>query len=414
MELIMIKRNHVVAALAMVFGSTLGLSAADWPHWLGPQRNGASPETGLLTTWPATGPMILWQAKGGDGYSSVAVADGRAVTLVQRDGKEIVIALDAVNGTELWQTPLAPAYKNMYGNGPRSTPTLEGDLVYVQSVSGPLACLHAKDGKIIWQHDLLKEFGAKNIMWGLSASPTIEGELVLAIPGAKGAGVAAFDKKSGKLIWKTGNDKAAYATPIPITVADQRQLLFFTASGLLAVSHAGKELWRVPWTTEFDCNICTPLLIGDKLFVSTGEEVGSALFQLKSDGPPEVIWEGKGNKSPMTNYWANSVEHDGHLYGFSGEFSKRIDLRCVDLNSGQVKWTQKDFGKGAITLADGHLFITTKKGDLVLVRASPERFEEKSRVTLLGENRTAPTLANKRLYLRDREKILCLDLGAGK
>lgn len=410
----MLHWNRALCALAIALAIASPAPAADWPHWLGPNRNGSSPETGLLTTWPSTGPKILWEAKGGDGYSSIAVADGRAITLVQRGGKEVVIALDAIKGTELWETPIASEYKNMYGNGPRSTPTIEGDSVYVTSVNGPIACLNVKDGKIAWQHDLLKEFGGKQLSWGLSASPTVEGDLVLAVPGGKGAGVAAFDKKTGKLAWKTGDDKAAYATPIGVTVGDSRQLIFFTASGLLAVSKDGKELWRVPWKTEYDCNICTPLIAGDKMFVTSGEEVGSAVFQLKADGPPKELWRGEGDKSPMTNYWANSVHHEGHLYGLSGEFGqdgKRIELRCVDLATGKVKWAQQGFGKASVTLADGHLFLTTKKGDLVLVRATPEKYEEKGRVTILGENRTVGTIANKRLYLRDREKILCVDLG---
>jgi len=400
-------------ALAFVLGLAAAVAAADWPNWLGPRRDGSSPETGLLTTWPTDGPKLLWKAEGGDGYSSIAVAGGRAITLVQRGGKEVVLALDAVKGTELWQTPIAVAYKNMYGNGPRSTPTIEGDAVYVTGVTGALACLNVKDGKIRWQHNLLKEFGAKNISWGLAASPTVEGRLVLAVPGGKGAGVAAFDKKTGELIWKLGDDKAAYATPIGVGVGGTRHLIFFTAPGLLGVSPAGKELWRVPWKTEFDCNICTPLVIGDKIFVTSGEEVGCTLFKLKADGPPDVVWESKGPDSSMLSYWANSVFHEGHLYGFCGEFSKRIDLRCVDMADGKVKWSKDGFGKGSVTLADGHLFITTKKGDLVLVRATPERYEEKGRVTILGENRTVGTIANKRLYLRDKEKILCLDIGAG-
>ncbi|MCS7045250.1 MAG: PQQ-like beta-propeller repeat protein [Gemmataceae bacterium] len=400
-------------AIASFFLCALTLTAADWPQWLGPHRNGFSPETGLLTTWPTSGPKVLWKARGGDGYSSIAVAGGRAITMVQRDGKEIVIALDARRGTELWSTPLGKGYKNQYGNGPRSTPTIEGDFVYVQSVNGPMVCLSAKDGKIVWQRDILAEFGAKNISWGLSASPTVEGDLVLAVPGAKGAGVAALDKKTGRPVWKVGNDRAGYATPIAVTVGGRRQLIFFTGESLLAVSSEGKQLWRVPWETEYDCNICTPLVIGDRLFVTSGEEVGCALFQLKADGPPSLLWESKGPKSSMLNYWANSVHHEGYLYGLSGEFSKRIDLRCVDAATGRVVWSQEGFGKGAITLADGHLFITTKKGDLVLVRATPERYEEKGRVAILGENRTVGTIADRRLYLRDREQILCLDLDKG-
>ncbi len=396
-----------------LFALVLPAGAADWPNWLGPARNGTSLEPGLLTNWPAAGPKVLWKVPGGDGYSSVAVVGNRACTLVQREGAEMVVALDAATGAEKWSQKIAAAYKNSYGNGPRSTPTIENGFVYAQSVTGPLVCLKADDGSIVWQHDLLKEFGAKNITWGLSASPVIDGSLVLAIPGAKGAGVAAFDKKSGKLAWKLGDDVAAYASPVPVTVGGQRQLIFFTAAGLLASSTEGKELWRVPWPTEFNCNICTPLVVGDHLFVSSGEEVGCAMFHLSAGGSPEVAWESKGPASVMLNYWANTVEHNGYLYGLSGEFSKKIHLNCVDAKTGKLQWSHKDFGKGAITLADGHLFITTKKGDLVLVRANPQKYEEKARVSMLGENRTSPTIAEKRLFLRDRENIYCLDI-AGK
>ncbi len=401
-------RRVLAGCVVVLMG--LPVWGADWPNWLGPNRNGSSPETGLLVDWPKDGPKVLWKAPGGEGYSAVVVAKGKAVTLVQRNGGEAVLALDAAKGTKLWETKIAPAYKNQYGNGPRSTPTFEGDFVYVQSVSGPLVCLDAAKGDIVWSVDLLKEFGAKNISWGLSASPVVDGDLVLAIPGGKGAGVVALNKKDGKLAWKLGDDKAAYATPVAMTVAGQKQLLFFTASGLLAVSPAGKELWRVTWETEYDCNICTPLVIGDTLFVTSGEGVGSALYRLSASGPPEMIWESKGKKGVMTNFWANSVVQDGYLYGLNGEFSERIQLNCVELKTGKLMWSQKEFGKGGICLADGHLFMTTKAGDVVLARATPEKYEEKARFTLLGDNRTVPTISDRRMYLRDKENIYCLEV----
>ncbi len=387
--------------------------ASDWPQWLGPAHNGASTETGLLTTWPAAGPAVRWKVAGGDGYSAVAVAEGRAFTLVQTDEGEQLLALDAASGDRLWASKPHKAFKNKFGNGPRSTPTIVGDRVYTQSVTGPLSCYDAKTGKLVWEVDLLKQFGGKNITWGLSASPLVDADRVYALPGGKGAGVAAFDRHTGKLAWKTGSAKAAYASPIAVTVGGQRQILFFNAAGLLAVTpETGKELWQVPWVTEFDCNITTPLVVGDdQLFVSSGEGVGCALFRLSAAGPPTVVWEQKDPSSVMMNYWANAVAHDGHLYGLSGEFDKRIDLNCVELKTGKRKWSRPSFGKGAILLADGHLFITTKKGDLVLVRATPERYEEKARLAgFLGENRTVPTLANKRLYLRDLQQIYCLDV----
>ncbi len=388
--------------------------AADWPQWLGPNRNGTSAETGLLTTWPKDGPKVLWTHAGGEGYSSLAIADGRAITQVQHDGAEFVLALDAAKGTKLWETKVAAGFKNSYGNGPRATPTIDGKLVYSQSPSGALTCLDAEKGAIVWSVNLLKEFGAKNISWGLSASPTIDGDLVYAIPGGKGAGVAAFEKKTGKLAWKTGNDGAGYATPVPVTVAGQKQVIFFTATGLLAVTaDQGKELWRVTWKTEYDCNICTPLLVGkDLLFVTSGEEVGCALFKLSASAP-EIAWESKGGKSVMMNYWANAVVHDGHLYGLSGEFNKKIHLNCVDLKTGKLVWSEQDFGKGALTFADGHIFASTKKGDMVLIQPSPTKYQEKARFKLMTDNRTAPTIADKRLYVRDKQTIYCLDV-AGK
>jgi outer membrane protein assembly factor BamB len=405
------KRNYL--ACVMILTATLSVRAGDWPNWMGPLRNGASPETGLLTAWPKSGPKVLWKVPGGDGYSTIAVADGRAVTQVQHDGAEYVLALDAVKGTKLWETKVADAYKNQYGDGPRATPTIAGKFIYTQSVTGPLTCLDAEKGTIVWSVNLLKEYGAKNLTWGLSASPLVEGDLVYALPGGKGAGVAAFDKKTGKLAWKHGDDKAGYATPVPVTVAGQKQIIFFTADGLLATTpDQGKELWRVAWKTGYDCNICTPLLIGkDQLFVSTGEEVGCAVFKLSATAP-EVVWESKGPKSVLMNYWANAVEHNGYLFGISGEFNeKKMDLNCVDAKTGKLMWSQKNLGKATMTLADGHLFITTKKGDLLLVPASPTKYEEKARITLLAAGcRTSPTIADKRLYLRDQKDIFCLDI----
>jgi outer membrane protein assembly factor BamB len=396
--------------------SLIAVAGADWPNWMGPAYNGTSPETNLLTTWPKQGPKVLWKVKGGDGYSSVAVAGNRAYTMVQRDGKEVVLALDVKNGNEVWARPVGPAYKNKFGDGPRSTPAVRGERVYVQSVHGPVLCLDAVKGEVIWQKDLMKDFKGENISWGLSASPRLDGDEVLVVPGAPGASVAALGGLSGSTTWKSGDDKAAYATPVVMDVGGKRQAIFFTATKLWGVDRAnGKELWSVPWEIEYQVNICTPLVIGKQLFVSTGEKAGCALFEPQPQGPPKVIWEKKGPKSTMLNYWANAVVHGKHLYGLSGEFDKVIDLNCVELETGNLVWSKKKFGKGAITLAAGHLFITTKSGDLVLIEATPQEYREKARlVEFLGENRTVPTISGGKLFLRDREHIYCLDIAAPK
>jgi outer membrane protein assembly factor BamB len=391
-------------------------AAADWPQWLGAKRDGSSPETGLLTTWPAEGPKVLWKVESGDGYSTVAVVGNRAYTMVQRGADELVIALDTANGNEVWKTRSGPAYKNDMGSGPRSTPAIDGKFVYVQSASGPLVCLGVDKGEVVWQVDLLKEFRAKNISWGLSASPLIYGDLVLAEPGGRGAGMVALKKKDGKLDWKIGDDKAAYASPVLAMINGRDQAIFFTAAGLVGMQPKfGKELWRIPWETEYDCNIATPLVIGDKVFVSSGEKVGCALFRIDGAKKPEVVWESKGAKSVMINYWATAVAHDKHLYGPAGEYDKVADLNCVDLTNGKIAWSQPKFGLSSVTLADGHLFITTRNGELVLAAASPKAYQEKARIKLLEKGRyaVAPTIADKKLYLRDRKHVYCLDI-AGK
>ena len=409
--------KRMATSLLLVLAVTLSARAADWPHWLGPLRNGASPETGLLTAWPKSGPKLLWKVAGGVGYSSVAIAQGKAFTQVQHDEAEYVLALDAVKGTKLWETKIAGEYKNGYGDGPRATPTIEGKFVYVHSPSGPLACLDAEKGDVIWSVNLMKDLGGKKLSWGLSASPLVDGDLVYALPGAKGAAVAAFDKKTGKLVWKGGgDDQAGYATPLPVTVGGQKQIIFFNAAGLFAMTaDTGKELWRIEWRTGYDCNICTPLLIGkDQLFVSSGEDVGCAMYKLSASAP-ETLWESKGKKSVMENYWANSVYHDGYLYGITGHFHEtKMHLNCVDAKTGKLMWSQKNYGKSAVTLADGHLYITTFKGDVVLAKCNPMKYEEISRAKLINQRRpTNATIADKRMYLRDHENIYCFDI-AGK
>ncbi len=406
--------HFTLTILSIISGSIC--SAADWPKWLGPNGNGSSPETGLLTNWDKTKPKILWKVPGGEGYSTVAVVGNRAYTLVQRGGKELVVCLDVKDGKQIWEQALAPEYKNNYGNGPRSTPTIEGDRVYATSVSGPIACINAKTGKIIWQHNLLKDFGVKNISWGLSASPFIYKNLVIALPGAEGASVVAYNKTSGELVWKQSSDKAAYSTPMVVKVGGQPQMVVFNAFGLTGYDPTkGEILWRMPWKTEYDCNICTPLAMGNHLFVTSGEKVGCALLELSASGKPSITWESKGKDSVMINFWANSVLHKGHLYGLAGEFSKRVDLRCVEAKTGKLKWENKGMGLGAVTLADGHLFITNKKsGDLILVEATPKGYQEKGRMPgLMGsKNRTSPTISNGKLYLRDLAHIYCLDISA--
>lgn len=398
----------ISAALALAAGSVL---AADWPRWMGPDYNGSSPETGLATTFPAGGPKLLWKVAGGDGISSLAIVGKRVFTMVQRGGKELAVCLDADTGKQVWETALAPGFDDQQGNGPRATPAVDGKSVYVQCAGGVLACLNADDGKIVWQHNLLTTFNAENIAWGLSASPLVDGDRVYAVPGAKGAGAVAYEKTTGKLLWKSGNDVAAYASPAAVTVGSTRQALFFNASGLIGVAaESGKELWRIPWKTGYDCNITTPLVIGDNVFIASGEKVGCAMFKLGA-GAPTQVWAGKGPQSVLMTYWATAVERGGRLYGLSGEFSGVINLNCVDAKTGKLVWSQPRFGAAGLVLADGHLYLTTRTGELVVVAAEPGGFKETARAKVAAANSyICPAISDKRLYFRDRQNVYCVDL----
>lgn len=404
----------------LVIGTTIVLLtgfavAADWPQWLGPARNGQSTETGLLTEWPSEGPKVIWKVAGGEGISGIAVAGGRLFTMAQRGGDELAVCLNAADGKELWAVRTGPAYKDRQGDGPRATPTVDGKFVYVQSVTGALLALEADSGKTLWSRHLLKDFGAENITWGLSASPLIEGDMVIAVAGAQGASVVAFEKLTGKIVWKTGDDKAAYSSPVAMTVAGKRQIIVFSAGSLNGLDAAtGKALWTMPWRTEFDCNIATPLVIGERVFVASGEGVGCRLLEPAAEGAPKVVWESLGPKSNLLTYWSTAVLHDGHLYGVSGEFSGVVNLNCVDLATGKLVWSEKRFGAAGLVLADKHLFLATRTGELVCVAASPAGFKETGRVKLLQDKAyITPTLADKKLYVRDRKNILGLDV-AGK
>jgi outer membrane protein assembly factor BamB len=409
----MVVRSHRLFATAALLGITAALGAADWPQFLGPNRNGSSPETGLLTKWGAEGPKVVWKVEGGEGYSGIAVVRGSLYTVVQRSGEEVLLSLDVKNGKEVWKRSLGPAYKNQYGDGPRSTPTVDGERLFVQSATGGLFCVEAATGKVLWQHDLFKEYKAKNLSWGVSASPLVDGDLVMTMPGDPG-GVVAFNKQTGKQVWKTADDKAGYSSPVTMTAGGKKQAIFFTAVGVLAVEPAdGKELWRVPWKTEYDVNIATPLVIGDRVFVSSGENVGCAMLAPAASGPPKVLWEDKGPKSVMKSYWATAVYHDKHIYGCSSEHDPPAFIRCVNAETGKEVWSTNRFPMCNLTLTDGHLYIVTVPGELIVAAATPKGYEEKGRAKVLNKldrQVNSPTIADKKMYLRDFKSIICLDI----
>lgn len=388
----------------------------EWPQFLGPNRNGLSSETGLLDRWPADGPNELWRVPGGVGMSGLAISRGRVLTLVQRDEKQWLIALDAKMGESVWQTPLAPAYSNPMGNGPRGAPAISGDLVFAFTGEGILSAHSFGDGKQLWSHHVVKELAGKEAEYGMACSPLVVGEQVIVTAGAPKGTLVAFDTKSGKQLWTAGNDPAGYSSPALLNVGGRSQIVSFTGNSALGVDPAkGSVLWRYPFKTNYECNIATPLDIKGQVFLSSGENHGSVLLALKPQGDKfdlNEVWDSFGPKSVLRNEWQTSMLLDGHLYGMDnvGGAGPVTHLTCIDAATGERKWQEARFGKGNLIAADGKLFITTMKGELVLVRATPERYDELGRATVLGSTRQAPALSNGRLFVRDDKEIVCLNV----
>jgi outer membrane protein assembly factor BamB len=394
-------RAPLTLGLCLLAGAAL---AGDWPQFRGPNRDGISRETGLLKSWPAGGPKVLWKASSGDGFSHVVVAGGRVITLLGQGSQEVAVAFDAASGKPVWKTVIDGKYMSDMGNGPRSTPTVDAGMVYALSGNGKLVALNAASGKKVWEHDLEDEFDARLPGWGASTSPLVEGNLLLVdVGGSGGKSLVAFDKKTGKTAWTSQSDKAGYSAPIAITVGSVRQVIFFTGTSVVSVAPAtGKLFWRVPWRTDWDVNAAAPIFIApDKLFISSGYGVGAALFKLKGGSAPEEIWKSRG----MKNQFSSSVFWNGTIYGFDD-----TTFKAIDAATGKDLWRQRGLGHGSLILADGHLAVLSEQGKLALVEATPAAYKEKGSVEILsGKCWTAPTLANGKLYVRNEEHLVALD-----
>lgn len=391
-------------------------ATGDWPQLLGPQRNGVSAETGLLEEWPQNGPRELWRVEGGAGMSGLAIRDGRLVTLVQRDGKQWLVAHDAKKGSPLWQTELAPEYRNPMGDGPRGTPTIAGTRVFAFTGEGILAAANFADGKPLWSHDVTAELKGQPAEYGMACSPLVVDDLVVVTVGAPRASVAAFEASSGKLAWKSGDDPAGYSSPTLLTLGGREQIVATTGVSVLGLApKSGAVLWRYPFETNFNCNIAEPLAVGGRIFISAGEDHGSVLLALTPDGDQfgvDEVWSSLGPRSVLRSEWQTALLLNGYLYGMDnvGGAGPITHLTCIKADTGERAWQKPRFGKGNLIAADGKLFLSTMKGELVVLRATPEKFDEIGRSFVLDSTRQAPALAGGLLYMRDNAEIVCLDV----
>jgi outer membrane protein assembly factor BamB len=405
---------HAAACLAAVLCLASPLAAADWPQWRGADRAGHSPDTSILAPWPKDGPKSVWLFKdAGLGYSGFSIVGSRMFTMGARSGTEQAICLDVTNGKELWSAKLGPIYENNWGNGPRSTPTVDGDHVYALSATGILACLQVKDGKEVWKKDLVKDLGGELQGWGYTESVLVDGDQVVCTPGGQQGTMAALDKKTGKVLWQSKGLKvpAQYSSPIRIEVGGQPQYVQLLMNKVVGVKPGDGSLL---WETSFPGRVAvipTPVYHQGHVFVTAGYGVGCQMINLKG-GKPDVVYEEK----IITNHHGGVMEVDGKIYGHSDKGG----WTCQDFLTGKIEWQDESLGKGACTVAAGHLVcVDENNGTVALVKASPAERNEVSRFQMKPQSTkrkkegriwTHPVVVNGRLYLRDQDIIYCYDV----
>ena len=395
-------------------------SKGDWPGWRGAGRDGISKETGLLKTWPANGPRLLWRVDGlGGGFSSVAVSGDRIFTLGSQRGGSQLIALDRSDGGRLWAAQVG-------GGAPNCTPTVDGNRVFALGRAGDLVCADASSGQVLWRKNFTRDFGGRMMSgWGYSESPLIDGNQLACTPGAPDAILAALDKKSGATIWSSpappitgrrGRDGAAYSSIVVSNAAGVRQYIQLTGRGIVAVAAKdGRPLWNYNRIANGTANIPTPLVRGDHVFCSSGYGTGSALLKIEKSGnrlsAKQVYFL---NGSQLQNHHGGMILLGDHVY--CGHGHNQGFPACIELLSGKVAWRPgrgPGRGSAAVLYADGHFYFRYENGLMALVEATPQRYVLKSTFKIASNNGKSwphPVIAAGRLYLRDQGTLLCYDI----
>ncbi len=392
--------------------------AADWPQWRGPDRTGLSAEKGLLTSWPEDGPKTLWSRDDlGASYSSVSVADGRVFTQGNSEDSGKIFCLDEKTGKTIWAVT-SPAEKKLYthgrGDGARGTPTVDGDRVYVEGAGGDLTALEAETGKVLWSLHLLDDLngGKRPPGWGYSESPLVDGNKLIVTPGGKDGAIAALNKDTGEVIWRSTDvtDSAHYSSPIVTEIHGVRQIIQFTRDRLVSVdASSGNLLWDYSESANRTANVCTPIAMDNFVFSSSAYGTGGGLVKVTRTGDEFAAEEVYFEKS-MANHHGGIVLVDGYMYGFGSG-----GLLCMDFKTGEIAWRNRSVGKGSLTYADGHLYCLGERNQMALVEANPKEYVEKGRFKLADSGKPTwahPVVANGRLYIRDQHMLTAYDISA--
>ncbi|NOT62330.1 MAG: PQQ-like beta-propeller repeat protein [Acidobacteria bacterium] len=405
------KVMRFVSLLSLLFALAYSIShttaaEADWPQWRGPLRNGLSPDTGLLKQWPANGPATAWKISGlGEGYGSVSMRGDRLLVQGTSGTASVVFCLNRADGKTIWQAALGPKGAQDRGNGPRGTPTIDGDKVYVLTENGDLAALRFRDGGVVWRKNILKEFGGSNPHWLISESPLIDGNRLIVSPGGGGASLVALDKNTGNVLWKSSelSDGPAYSSSIAATVGGVPMYLNFTDSAAVGVRATdGKLLWKHGSPSNRTANCTTPIFADNKVFFTSAYGTGAALLNLTAANGGVTAQETYFTKE-MKNHHGGVVLVNGYLYGFSDSI-----LTCMEFATGKVMWRDRSVGKGSLTYADGMLYLLGEGQRVGLAEANPQAYVAKGGFAIQDFGKPSwahPVVIGGKLYIRNQGEL---------
>jgi len=407
------RRITVLSALV-----TLGAVsfAGDWPQWQGPNRDAKCMETGLLKKWPEAGPRLLWTTEEnlGKGFSTVSIADGSIYTTGLHGKDGWLYALD-LEGTLRWKQKYGVEYQK-FGKGARTTPTVDGDRVYIMSGMGLAACYEAKTGKRIWAVDTFKKFGGRQITWGIAESPLVVDDKVVLTPGGPDAVMVALNKLTGETIWQTRglDNKSAYVSPLRIKEGRKDLIVTMTDNHIIGVrSKDGRLLWKHPYRGQCQAHVNTPVYHDGQVYITSGYNAGGVMMKLSDDGEQcEVLWKDDN----LDVHHGGVVLVDGHIYGANWHSNRIGNWICLDWKTGEVKYDTRWQCKGSILYAEGMLYCYEEKGGTVgLVECTPKGFKVVSTFKVTqgeGQHWAHPVIAHGRLYIRHGSKLMCYDVKA--
>ena len=376
-----------------------------WTGFRGPERDGHYRQRPIRTAWPSGGIRPLWKQPLGSGFASFVAAHGRAFTIEQRGAQEVVAAYDVLTGRELWTNTWDSFFREgSVGDGPRATPTWHDGVVYALGANGELRALADADGRQVWRINILEDAGASNIAWGVSASPLVVDETVVVMAGGpNGRSVVAYDRRTGRRVWSALDDRASYASPMLGTIGGVRQLVVSTASRVVGLTpDRGELLWEFDWSYDSPPQ---PLILGDRVFLSTSSAGGAVMLQLTRDGDTFSVHE-QWRTNRMKNKFTSSVHHDGFIYGLDEAI-----LACIDAATGELKWKGGRYGYGQVLLASGQVIVMTEEGEIAVVRATPEAHQELVRFAGIdGKTWNHPAMADGILLVRNLTEMAAFDL----